>query len=168
MTLSATATLKLRFTAQQNNTLDFDTSTGIERMDAVRGPNFASGTGANQINVFWEDQRTLAQGANETLNIHNGSMTNGIGNTLTMDILRAIYIKNNSTALSLNINGAATTVAFTSANTETIVVPPGGEFFMSIPGAAGLDCVTNVGIKITISAGAGSCIYDIAVWGSDA
>jgi hypothetical protein len=166
MALSATATLKLRFTAQQENDMDFGGSVGIERMDEVRGPTFASGTAANQINVFWEDQRTVVQGGTETINIHDGAVEkNGIGNVVAMDILKAIYIKNTSTALTLSLNGAAAMVPFTSANTETIDLLPGCEFFMSNPGTAGWAMGTNKSIKITISGGSGSCVYDIAMWG---
>ena len=165
MTLSATATLKLRFTAQQENDMDFGGSVGIERMDEVRGPSFTSGTAANQINVFWEDQRTLAQAATETINLHDGAVEkNGIGNTVAMDFCKAFYLKNTSTALTVSINGLAATIPFTSANAETINVPPGGEFFMSWPGT-GWDMSVNKNFKITISAGAGTCTFDVALWG---
>lgn len=166
MTLSATAQIRMRLIASQINAMDFGQN-GIENMDEWKGNVFTSGKSADMINVFWADQRTITQGANETLNLHNGSLTNGIGNVLTMDIVKGIFIENTSAALTLSINGAATTVALTSANTETINLPPGASVCFVCGTATAWDCVTNVGIKLAASAGAGTLTYNLAVFGVD-
>lgn len=167
MTLSATATLGIRLTSAQIQDLDFGADV-TDRMDEARGKAFTSGTGANNINVFWRDQRAIAQAATETLALHDGSLTNGLGNAVTMDALKAIYVKNTSTALTLSIGGVATGVPLQSdPTTVTIDIPPGGEFLMTAPNATGWDVTTNEDLKMTASAGSGTLTYDVAVWGVD-
>jgi hypothetical protein len=166
MTLSATAQVRLRLIASQLNAMDYG-GNGTEMLDQWEGNVFTGGTAANQVNLFWADQRTINPGANETLNLKNASLTNGIGNAVAMDVVKAVYIENTSTALTLKINGAATTVAFTSANTETIDLPPGAWVCFCCGTAAAWDSATNVGIKIAASAGAGTLTYNIVVIGVD-
>jgi len=166
MALTATATLSIRMTAQQSNDATFGED-GVGRIDEVAGPTFTSGAGASNINLIYSAARTIAQGANETLNVHNASLTNAIGNTVAMDVLKAIYVKNTSTALTLSVGGGTTPVLFLSTGAETINVPPGGELFISAPNAAGWDTVTQVNLKFAASAGSGSLTYNLALYGVD-
>ncbi len=167
MALSATANLRIHLTAAQVEDLDFGADV-TDRMDESRGKAFTSGTGANNINVMWRDQRGIAAEATETLALHDGTLTNGLGNAVTMDALKAIYVKNTSTTLTLSIGGVATGVPLQSdPETITIDIPPGGELLMTAPNATGWDVTTNEDLKMTAEAGTGTLTYDIAVWGVD-
>jgi hypothetical protein len=166
MTLSATCNLRTRLQATQTNDVDF-CGDGVQNIDEDLSLALTAGTGANLCNLMWTDQRTIAAGANETINLKNASLTNAIGNTVAMDVLKLIYIKNTSTALTLHVNGAATTVAFTSANTETLELPPGAFVIFGCATATAWDTATNTSLKFTASAGSGNLIYNLAIIGVD-
>jgi hypothetical protein len=166
MTLSAQAQARVRVQASQTQDVDF-CGDGIQVIDENLGITLTAGTAANQCNLIWTDQRTLTQGTNETLDLKNASLVNAIGNTVAMDVLKFIYVKNNSTALTLSINGVASGVAFTSANTETIQLPPGAFVCFGCATAAAWDTASNTKLKFAASAGAGSLTFDVMIIGVD-
>ena len=67
---------------------------------------WAVGTGADQADQIWEDRRTLAGGATEDLELQDGTESNGFGQTLTLTILKGIYINIVSGDGPLLIGGA--------------------------------------------------------------
>ena len=126
-----------------------DLSNTIDQVNMTRGKNFGNGTGANQADTIWHDNRTLADGADETLDIFDGSLTKADGVALTMSKLKGIYIRNNSTDANLEIGGAAATQLGLFADVSDILsLPPGGDFLMTAPDANGIDCTTNAHLKI--------------------
>lgn len=135
-----------------------------------RGKTLTNGTGANKADVLFDDQRTLADGANETLDFHDGTLTDSLGVALTMDILRALYIKNGSADAGLIIGAAAGTQLglFGTIATDTLIIKPGGEFLWIAPDATGLDVTTNSDLKLTHDGtGTSTLTYDIIVVGED-
>lgn len=163
LTAQLDLTMNLTYTAAK------DLSTVTDTISLSRGKTFTNGTGANKANVLFHDQRTLADGANETIDLQDGTLTDTLGTALTMDILRAIYIKNNSTDASLLIGGAVATQLGLFADTSDILtLPPGGEFFMTAPDATGIDTTTNSDLKLEHNGtGTSSLTYDIIVVGED-
>jgi hypothetical protein len=133
------------------------------------GMTLTDGTGANKGDVCFDDYRTLADGANETLDLHDGSLTDPLGTALTMDIMRGLYIKNTSTDASLLIGGAAATQLGLFADVSDILtLPPGGEFVFTAPDATGVDVTTNADLKLEHNGtGTSSMIYHIVVVGED-
>jgi len=141
----------------------------VDYLNLSRGVTFSEGEGANQIDMVFHDQRTLVDGANETLDIHDGSLTNKVGVPITMDKLKALYIKNGSTEAGLIIGGAAADqLGLFSDVSDKLVLPPGGEFLIIAPGASGIDCSSNSDLKLEHDGtGSSSLIYDIVIFGVD-
>ena len=126
-------------------------------------------TPAAAADVVFQDNRTLADGTNETLDIHDGSLSDAFGDAVTIDELKMIYIKNNSADANLLIGGAAATqLGLFSDVSDVLVLRPGGELLLTAPAVAGIDVTTNADLKIAHDGtGSDSLTYDIIIAGSD-
>jgi hypothetical protein len=138
-----------------------------ERILVAGGQTFTAGSGAGQINAAWSSAaRALADGANETLNLTDASLTTKRGTSVDFSAIKTLYVKNNFVLGNLAIGAAASNpvALFGTPATETLLLPPGGEIEITFP--AGLDVSTNGNLKITHDgAGSAAGTYDIAVGG---
>lgn len=165
MTLSGRMTMSIVVTDDNTDEL----SRLVDYLNLSRGVTFSEGEGANQFNMAFHDQRSLADGANETLDFHDGSLTNKVGVSITMDKIKALYIKNTSTEASLIIGGAAANqLGLFADGSDKLVLPPGGEKLFIAPGASGVDCSSNSDLKLEHDGtGSSELVYDIVVFGVD-
>lgn len=131
--------------------------------------SLTNGTGSNQADKIFRDQRTLADGANESLDLA-GVLTDPFGSTLTFAKVKAVIIENLSTTQTLTVGGAASNqfINWVGTATDTIKIPPGGVFAICAP-LAGYAVTAGTGdlLKILNSAGA-SCIYNVIIIGTSA
>lgn len=164
--MALTADMQIILDWEYTNPADLSTPDDTKRL--IRGKRFANGTGANQANFMFSDQRTLTDGANETLQISDSSLTNVLGVSVDFAKLKMMYVRNNGTEASLLIGGAASTqLGIFSDGTDILVLPPGGEFYWSAPAAAGLDVTTNEDIKFAHDGtGTASLTYDLILVGT--
>lgn len=142
----------------------------IQQITESRGCTLTNGTGANKGDICYEATRTLADAASEELDLHDGTLKDRYGNSLTFDIVRQLYIKNNSSDAGLDIGGAAATqvALFGDPASDILTILPGGEFVFTAPNAAGLDVSANAHLKIAHdSTGSSSLTYDIIICGED-
>jgi len=146
-----------------------DLANPTQQLTLSRGMTLTDGAGADKGDVMFDDQRTLAEGANETIDLHDGSLTDSLGRAVTFDIVRRIYIKNGSSEASLLIGGAAATqLGLFNDTSDILKLPPGGEFLMTAPDATGIDVTTNAALKFEHDGtGTSSLTYDIIVVGED-
>jgi hypothetical protein len=154
--------MKLTANADLNDTED--------KLSLSRGVQWTYGTGANQVNVMWHDQRTLADEGTETINVYDGGTEkDAFGNLLTMTALKFLYIKNNSADASLRIlGGTSADIGICVSNTDIIIIPPGGELLWTCPTAAGIVTTTNKNLKLLHDGtGSSSLTYDIVLMGLD-
>src|SRR6185312_7528683 len=86
----------------------------------------STGSGASQASEVFSDTRTLASGANETLDL-NGSLTDALGASVAFTKVKILMIRNNGTT-ALTVGGAATNgfISPFGTATDTIKVQPGG------------------------------------------
>lgn len=163
------ATLVAQLRANQVGANDFGGPNFTPEIQAIL--NFTNGTGANQANILWADQRTIATAANDDLDL-NGVLTNAFGATVSAVELVAIIVINaprsgaaNTTNLTIG-GGANPVTGFLGGTTPTIgPIRPGGFVFLGCGDAAGLGAVTaGTGdiLRIANSAGA-SATYQIAI-----
>ena len=129
----------------------------------------SDGTGANQADLIWHDQRTLASGANEELDLA-GSLSDAFGDTVTFAKIKAMLITNPDTASTLKVGGAASNAwaTWVANSTDIIVIRPGGRFYIEAPDANGYAVTAGTGDKLKILHGAESSIainYKIAILG---
>lgn len=127
----------------------------------------ASGTGAGQVDLEFDDERSLADGANESLDLAGG-LTDAFGNVLTFAKLKLLAIQNKSATQTLSVGGAASNGFVTWVGDPTDIVKIGpGAMALLICNPAGVAVTPSTGdlLKIANSAGA-ACIYDIVIAGT--
>ncbi len=151
------------------STEPLDLSTPRDTLTMSDRKAITNGTGADQANLVWHDQRTLASGANEELDLAGG-LTDAYGGTVTFAKIKAILITNPDTASTLIIGGAAANgwTAMFADSTDKIVIRPGGRFYMEAADATGLAVTAGSGDLLKIEHGAESSVaidYKIAIAG---
>ncbi len=144
--------------------LDVDLSEDLKAEFKIAASKWSYGTGANQVNCVFADKRTLADGANETLDLYaSGSLLDVFKQALTMTALKFLYIKNNSSDATLQIlGGSSNDIGICAATNDIIKIKPGGIFIWIDPSAAGLVITTNKNLKIEHD-GTGSSTMDVDV-----
>jgi hypothetical protein len=130
-----------------------------------------NGTGANQANAMFSDQREIAASGNDDLDLA-GTLTDAFGATVTFARVKLLLIKAADTNQNnLVVGGASST--FTSWVTGTnaaVVVRPGGLLVLSAADATAYAVTaTSADVLRLSNSGAGSSIsYDIVVIGTSA
>jgi hypothetical protein len=130
--------------------------------------SFSYGTGANQINQLYAARRTLTDGANETLNLHDsGTLLDAYGNAIAMDAIKMLVVKNNSADADLLLfGGNSADIPICSNATDQIIIKPGCMFSWANLSAAGLDITTNKNLRIAHNGtGTSTMAVDIVVGG---
>lgn len=168
-------TLKTDFSislvANESNPLDFVARSAA--LNIARAISLANGVAANQADMHWSDQRTLAPSGTENLDFA-GSLTPPLGSsTLTFVRLKLIVVyaaignTNNVNVTQPASNGVPGIFLAASDGTP---VRPGGLWVWAAPDATGAVVTPTTGdlITLTNSAGTTSVTYDIAVIGCSA
>ena len=89
MSLSGKVNVLLNLT--HTKALDLDTLQ--DTISETRGAAFTSGTGANQADIIFHDRRTLADNANETLNLYDsGSLLDAFGDLQLARIVHPVHV----------------------------------------------------------------------------
>lgn len=125
-----------------------------------------TGTGTNQADKLFADQRTITASSSEDLDLA-GVLTDPLGATLTCVKLKAIYIKaaaaNTNDVLVGGASATQITGLFSNVN-DVIVVKPGGVFLWVAPqagiavGASSTDL-----LKVANSSSGTGVTYDIVL-----
>ncbi len=129
------------------------------------------GVAANQADILFTDNRTLAASATEDLDLA-GVLTDAFGATITMaEVVAVLVIADPTNVNSVVIGDATAPVPLFGGTNATIAVKPGGHFFAAAPNAAGLFTVgagTTDDLKIANSSSGTSVVYEIAIVGRSA
>lgn len=127
---------------------------------------FTDGVGANQADILFTDERTLAASTSEDLDLA-GVLASAFGATIAAaEVVAILVIANAGNANNVVLGDAAAPIPLFAGTNPTFAVKPGGFFFVAAPQAAGLLTVgagaTDV-LKVANS-GAGSAVtYQIAI-----
>ena len=144
---------------------------GTPAHQVLFAPNFAftDGNGASQISRIWTANRTIAASGNDDIDL-NGLLVDGIGQTLSLLRVRALFIRAAAANTNNLVVGPAPTNGFVTpwgAATHSNTVRPGGLLVMVAPDATGfaVTAATADLLRVT-NGGAGSTVnYDIAILG---
>lgn len=171
MAATLNGSILLSVALEHRNALDLGTASDDLKTTPFKWA-ITSGTGANQADILWHDQRTLTASSSEDLDLR-GSLTTAFGGSVANARVKGIIIK----AASANTNnvlvgGASATqfVNWVSDATDVVVVRPGGCFMLMAPDATAYAVTAGTGdlLKIANSAGSTSVTYDIIVIGASA
>jgi len=166
-----TLTTRVETTIQATSVKTADLSSPTDSLAYTKRIDLATGTGANQADLLFHDQRTLAASATEDLDLA-GTLTDQFGATITMARIKGIVI----TAAVANTNNVNVTrpasngVPIFLAAGDGVPVMPGGKFEWWSPNATGVAVTAGTAdlITITNSAGSTSVTYDVVIVGASA
>ncbi len=174
MSAALTTTLDLNLTANLASTLDLGTSASNESKRVYK--KLTDGTGIDQSQIVFSDNRTLANATSENLDLFDfvGAL-DSLGRTYAQLKIVAILIVNKSIIAGDNLkvggegSAAAWNSLFDASDTAKAIVGPGGCLFAFNPSVAAF-AVTDASnhlLKID-NPGANSINYDIMVIGRTA
>jgi len=166
MTIKAELLARLRVTQTGDN--DFG---GVFTPEMQALVELADGTGADQCDIAWFDERTVADGANDDIDLA-GALTDAFGASVAAAELVALFVRNapisgaaNTTTLTLG--GAGSPVEGFLGGTSPTIGPltPGAGALLFAPGADGLGAVTaGSADELRVANGSGAAAtYQIAV-----
>lgn len=139
----------------------------------LTGFTWASGVGANQADLVYRANRTLAASASENLDLA-GSLTDRFGNVLTFARIKllAIYNQNAAAGDILTVGGAAANAweAWTPVAGSKLYVPPGGLELKIAPDATAwaVTAATADILKVANGSGTHAVTYSILIVGASA
>lgn len=127
--------------------------------------SFANGEGAQQAEAIFTDSRITS--GNDDLDLAGG-VTDAFGNTLTFTNVKALVVVSsaaNVTNIKLGAEGTNEFSSFLGDDTDQVIIPPGGMFVITNPGADGFIVTAGTGDKLRIAAASGTVAYDIYIIG---
>lgn len=162
--MALTSKIILDLSASQSGSNDFGGPEFTPRMRKVL--ELASGVGANQADLLFADERTLAASATEDLDLA-GVLADAFGATITAAEVVAIFIfAAEANTNNVVVGDATSPVPLFGGTNPTFAVKPGGFFCVGAPNAAGLLTVgagSTDDLKITNSNSGTSVTYQIAI-----
>lgn len=167
--------VQLRLTAGLAGVLSTVNDLGTAKQDVAKQyiADFVPGIIANQADLAWFDQRTLALSASENIDL-NGALFDAFGAAVNFAKVKALVVAAAAANANDVIIGNAASNGFVGpfgAATHTLAIKPGGFVMMAAPGLAGLGSImagTGDLLKV-LNGGAGTPVtYDILVLGTSA
>ena len=161
--------IKLSLASVLTSALDLQTRTAP--LNITKNIPLTNGTGANQANQVWADQRTIAASATDSIDLA-GSLTDAFGAALTFARIKGVLVQAASTNVNnVNVTRPASngTPLFLAAG-DGIPVRPGGMFLWVAPDVTGVAVTAGTGdlVDVVNSAAGSSVVYDIVVIGASA
>jgi hypothetical protein len=165
--MALTSRITAQIDATETGTLDLGSKTA--KISAAIALALANGTGNDQADVIWSDERTIAASANDDLDLA-GSLVGAFGNTLTFAKIKAILVIADDANTNNVVIGAAASAQFVGpfgAATHTIAVRPGGVFLIAIPDTGWTVTATSADLlRIANSAGGTPVTYKLVIVGT--
>ncbi|GAA3077830.1 hypothetical protein [Streptosporangium carneum] len=153
-----------------NLTSSLDLTTVSAPLSFARQLNLADGTGLNQANRLWSDERTLAASASEDLDLA-GVLTDPFGASITFARVKGLIVAAPLANANNVVVGGASSNPFVGpfgAGTHTVAVRPGGLLVLMAPDATGYAVTAGTGdlLKVANSGAGSSVTYQIVVIGA--
>lgn len=164
MAASLSLQMVLKMVGALSNPLDLSTPTDAFSVDYTK--LFANGTGADQGNMIWHDQRSVGT-SGEDLDLAGG-LTSSFGAALTFTAVKGILIvasAANSGNVVISRPASNGLVLFAAASDALAALKPGGIFLFTDPSAAGLTVTAGTGDLLNIDSSSGTVTYDVWIWG---
>lgn len=148
-----------------------DLGTLAEAINYTNSPvKYTNGTGANQVNAFWSDTRTLtATSESFDLDLASGagSIIDKFGDQLVFTKIKQLFIRNRSTTTleKLLVSGDFLGSALVVGTEHIWKIGPGGSRLIDDP-IDGMAITAGSGDGLTVNAGAFTISYDILILGT--
>jgi hypothetical protein len=147
-------------------TLNLPGATESHPVQYSKSFSLPNGSGSGQADVIWDDERTLAASATESLDLQ--ALTDAFGGSIVLTALKALLIYASPTnANDVQVGGAASNAfqAFLDDATGYAVVKPGGMLLIVAPAAGYTVDSTHHLLKVANSGSGTGVTYDIIAIG---
>lgn len=167
--MSVTTRIKyaLRVTDDGDHSEIFDGSQGRHLIEKVI--EWADGTGANQADLAFSDQRTISAAANEDIDLAGGH-NDAYGNAVTLVKIKLLVVENTNTADGddLQVGPASSNGCdcFWADSSDRNVVPAGGALIIYDPNGLAVTAGTGDLINIAEVGGSNANTYNLLVVGT--
>lgn len=165
-------TTRLQVTLEATHTSALDLATTTHPLAKAILEQWASGTGADQADQLWSDQRTINASSSENLDLA-GSLTDAFGATITFARIKLILvIAADANTNDVAVGGAASNqfINWVANSSDIVNVKAGGVLLLYAPGATGYAVTSGTGDQLKIAnGGAGTSVtYQIVLIGASA
>lgn len=130
--------------------------------------DLADGVAADQADMIWSDQRTIAASATDDLDLE-GSLTDAFGAAFTPTKVKALIVKAaEGNTNDVVVGGDANAVPIFGDATDTVAIQPGGVLVLVSPALAGYPVTASTGDILQVAnSGAGTeVVYDVVIIGT--
>lgn len=146
-----------------------DLSTVSQAINYTKSFNITNGTGADQANMIFMDQRTIAASGTDDLDLA-GALTNAYGTTITFTSIKGLIVyaaAANTNDVHVGGSGSNQFLSWVGHSSDLVVVKPGGLLALINPQANGYAVTASTGdiLRIANSAGTTGVTYDIILLG---
>ena len=159
---------KTRIKVDMTTTTAIDQGTVISDEAVTHNIDWTDGSGANQAEKVFSDERTLSGSSSEDLDLA-GSLTDSQGNTITFTAIKSLtVIGGSSNGDDIEVGGAAANGWYGcfKDSTDIGLAAPGGAFHADNPSAAGWAVTPGTGDLLKIANADGStATYEIEIVG---
>lgn len=167
--MSLTAELTVKFAGRQTGANDLGNPVFKSLLEKVLA--FTNGTGANQADLVFADERTIAASGSEDLDLA-GVLADAFGATITMaEVVGLIVYADPGNTNDVVVGDATAPVPLFGGTNPTVAVKPGGIFVLFAPNAAGQFTVgagSTDDLKVANSSSGTGVTYTIVVLGRSA
>src|SRR3990172_6816581 len=140
-----------------------DLSSSLDTIQRNKSYSFTAGAAADQADVHWSDERTLAASATEDLDLAGG-LTDAFGAAITFARIKAIYVEADSANTNNVLLGGAAANAFATPFADAIdkvTLRPGGALLLVAPDATGYVVTASTADLLRVgNSGAGTSVKD--------
>lgn len=167
--MALTAQIALSILAHETSSGDL--SRTLRATPANYAIRLTDGTGANQAQVVWSDERSFSTASQDDIDLRSLSDDRG---TVTFDAVKALYIKNRHSSQIEIVQGVGLANSWTGlgyadeAGLGAVIIPAGGAIALVAPDSSGLQVSQSGGygkVLRIIASGAGTATYDIVLIG---
>ena len=159
----------IKFALAGTFTGDNDLSSVTQAFNYSKNYQITNGTGLDQANMIWADQRTISASSTDDLDLYGG-LTNSFGTTINFTSIKGIIVvasATNTNDVVIGGDGSAALIGWVGDATDTVVVKPGGMFALMNPNANGYTVTATTAdiLQISNSSSGSSVVYDIILLG---
>jgi len=149
--MSQSATISVAVSVEQSSSGDINTA--LNTITQALTTQLLDGTGADQANQAFSDERTLAASTSENLDLAGG-LTDVFGSAITFTKIKAMAVfagANNGDNIEVGGAGSNGFDSWVGASGDKVNVPPGGMLLLTAPDLAGLSVTASTGDLLTIN-----------------
>jgi hypothetical protein len=138
----------------------------------AKSGSLVTGTGANQADRIFSDQRTIAASSNDDLDLNGTALQDVLGENLALLRIKvlAVYAAAGNTNVLVMGGGTNPVTTILGGTTPTLNIRPGGMVLLTAPDATGfaVTAATADILRFT-NGGAGTTVtYDVVIIGASA